>query len=424
MVNCTSIAESLFSYETPKIVQIKSILVGVISRLIQLIIIAYIIGYAIIYQKGYQEFSDVESSVTTKVKGIALTNFSKEDFNPEILHPEWYRRVWDVADFVVPPSENGATFIATNVIITSNQTLGTCSEDPSISGSHCNQTYNMCAAGKALPGGNGVMTGKCVENDRDNSISTCEISAWCPTEDDVLPLKNATALLKDSQDFTVLIKNFVDFPKFANAKRRNIKDTSDKDYLKNCLYDPQNSTDCPIFKLGDIVRWSGQKNYDDVASQGGVISVVIKWECNLDFDKKYCFPTYEFNRLDDPNASLAPGWNFRYANYYDDSRRTLYKMYGIRLTINVVGRAGKFRIVPLLQNIGAGLGLLALEVVICDVVVLYLVKKHNYYKSKKYEEVDPEDEPLIIVPKESETNQETIIPVIRDMEGGYQRLED
>ena len=31
-------------------------------------------------------------------------------------------RVWDEADYVVPPAENGAFFITTNVLITSNQT--------------------------------------------------------------------------------------------------------------------------------------------------------------------------------------------------------------------------------------------------------------------------------------------------------------
>ena len=35
-----------------------------------------------------------------------------------------YTRVWDVADYVVPPAENGAFFVATNVIITPNQTRG------------------------------------------------------------------------------------------------------------------------------------------------------------------------------------------------------------------------------------------------------------------------------------------------------------
>ncbi|GIY37258.1 p2X purinoceptor 4 [Caerostris darwini] len=423
MVNCRTVAESLFSYETPKIVQIKSILVGVISRIIQLAIISYIIGYAIVYKKGYQEFSDVESSVTTKVKGIAFTNFSNEDFNPKILHPEWYRRIWDVADFVIPPSENGATFIATNIIITANQSQGTCPEDASVPGAICDKKNNTCVAGKPFPTGNGVMTGDCIDNDYDNTISTCEVNAWCPTEKDVFPLKNQTALLKASEDFTVLIKNFVDFPKFANSKRRNIKDTSDKSYLQNCLYDPEKAADCPIFRLGDIVRLSGQKNYNDVASKGGVIAVVIKWDCNLDHDKTYCFPKYEFNRLDDPNAKLAPGWNFRYANYYHDDRRTLYKLYGIRLSISVVGQAGKFRIVPLLTNVGAGLGLLALEVVICDVVVLYLVKKHHFYKTKKYEEVDPEDEPLIIVPEMSGADSKTIIST-PDIGDQYQRLVD
>ena len=38
--------------------------------------------------------------------------------------PALYTRVWDVADYVVPPAENGAFFVATNVIITANQTRG------------------------------------------------------------------------------------------------------------------------------------------------------------------------------------------------------------------------------------------------------------------------------------------------------------
>ena len=35
-----------------------------------------------------------------------------------------YERVWDEADYVVPPAENGAFFVTTNVVITPNQTLG------------------------------------------------------------------------------------------------------------------------------------------------------------------------------------------------------------------------------------------------------------------------------------------------------------
>ena len=35
-----------------------------------------------------------------------------------------YTRVWDEADYVIPPAENGAFFIATNAIISPNQTRG------------------------------------------------------------------------------------------------------------------------------------------------------------------------------------------------------------------------------------------------------------------------------------------------------------
>ena len=39
-----------------------------------------------------------------------------------------YERVWDEADYVVPPAENAAFFVTTNVVITPNQTLGQCPE--------------------------------------------------------------------------------------------------------------------------------------------------------------------------------------------------------------------------------------------------------------------------------------------------------
>ena len=59
-----------FEYDTPKIVHINSKRVGVLSRLVQACIIAYVIGFVIVYKKGYQKFDDVKSAVTSKVKGF------------------------------------------------------------------------------------------------------------------------------------------------------------------------------------------------------------------------------------------------------------------------------------------------------------------------------------------------------------------
>lgn len=48
-----------------------------------------------------------------------------------------------------------------------------------------------------------------------------------------------------------------------------------------------------------------------VMAQGGVISININWDCNLDKDLEFCAPVYSFSRLDSPNAIISKGLNFR-----------------------------------------------------------------------------------------------------------------
>ena len=81
--------------------------------------------------------------------------------------------MWDEADYVVPPAENGAFFITTNVLITPNQTQvtrptlrctdrtvqGLCAEHPGVRGAACNTSHNRCRAGQYLKKGHGIMTG-------------------------------------------------------------------------------------------------------------------------------------------------------------------------------------------------------------------------------------------------------------------------
>lgn len=155
-----------------------------------------------VYKKGYQEFENVEIAVVTKVKGVAFTNT-----NPNI--PDIYKRIWDTSDLIVPPSENDAFFITTNIIITPNQTRGACSEvlitllkilfyyclsflhkpsqDPDVYGALCGSSHK-CIKGQSLPIGNGAMTGRCIPSDVNSSINVCEVFAWCPIEQDIFPL--------------------------------------------------------------------------------------------------------------------------------------------------------------------------------------------------------------------------------------------
>ncbi|XP_057295438.1 P2X purinoceptor 4-like [Hydractinia symbiolongicarpus] len=382
----------ILHYETVKIVDIKNKKVGALYRFIQLVILAYIIGYVIVYKKGYQEVSDCISSVSTKLKGTAYVDF-KDFYSPLFQGIQ----VYDPADYVIPAQENNAFFVMTNMIITPNQTQSKCPEDPKFKDNLCT-TKDDCEALVPVKNGNGVRTGECVKSDRNSSIHVCEIYGWCPTEIDELPMpgynfSHSIPLLDLAKDFTVLLKNQVSFPKF-DVQRRNIITHNNSNYLKNCTHGPDNRL-CPIFKLSDIVSACGE-NFTHVAYQGASFGIIVNWDCNLDHSIDSCLPSYRFKRLDDPTVPIAPGYNFRYAQHYvqNNSRyRILTKAYGLKFEILVHGKAGKFSPVPLFTNLGAGLALLGIASIWCDFIVMYLLKKRKVYKEHKYLKIE-DDTPV------------------------------
>ncbi|XP_067329350.1 P2X purinoceptor 4 isoform X1 [Anolis sagrei] len=346
-------------------------------RLVQLAILAYVIGWVFVWEKGYQEMDSVVSSVTTKVKGVAVTNTS-----------ELGLRIWDVADYVIPPQEENSVFIMTNLIITLNQTQGNCAEHPDET-TICQSDKN-CTKGYIGTHSNGVQTGRCVPYPKDTTIKTCEVFAWCPVENDEKVPK--PAFLKDAENFTLLVKNNIWYPKF-NFTKRNILPSTSKAQLKNCKYNAKTDPACPIFRLRDMVEAAGQ-DFQEMAVEGGVMGLQINWDCDLDKPASRCVPKYTFRRIDNKDSAhtVAPGYNFRFAKYYkspdDVDSRTLIKAYGIRFDIMVFGKAGKFDIIPTMINIGSGLALFGVATVLCDIIVLYFMKKRYYYREKKYKYVE------------------------------------
>ncbi|ERE76864.1 P2X purinoceptor 7 [Cricetulus griseus] len=337
--------------------------------------------WVFVWEKGYQETDSVVSSVTTKAKGVAVTNTSELGF-----------RIWDVADYVIPAQEENSLFIMTNMIITVNQTQSTCAEIPDKT-TICDSDSN-CTMGSTGTHSNGIGTGKCVPFNE--SVKTCEVAAWCPVENDAdVP---TPAFLKAAENFTLLVKNNIWYPKF-NFSKRNILPNITTSYLKSCIYDARTDPFCPIFRLGKIVEDAGH-SFQDMAVEGGIMGIQVKWDCNLDRAASLCLPRYSFRRLDtrDLEHNVSPGYNFRFAKYYKDltgnEQRTLIKAYGIRFDIIVFGKAGKFDIIPTMINIGSGLALLGVATVLCDVIVLYCMKKRYYYRDKKYKYVEDYEQGL------------------------------
>jgi hypothetical protein len=129
-LGCSRAISTFFEYETPRVVHIHSRRVGIIQRLIQITIIVYIALCVIWTKKGYQEVDYAISATTTKLKGVSVINYSRLNITiPGGFHGS---RVWDTADYVIPPQENDALFLMTNVIVTPGQRQGQCPEDPSL----------------------------------------------------------------------------------------------------------------------------------------------------------------------------------------------------------------------------------------------------------------------------------------------------
>ncbi|NXP11631.1 P2RX7 protein, partial [Thinocorus orbignyianus] len=275
-------------------------------------------------------------------------------------------------------------FVMTNIIKTENQLKQRCPEYP-VAEAIC-ISDKSCKNGSVRIHSNGILTGRCVNYNI--TFKTCEVDAWCPVEPMERPPE--PAVLSSSEDFTVLIKNNVNFPKFnyTIANSPSVLNTS-------CTYNKTTSPLCPIFRLGDIIK-EANESFSKMAVKGGIIAIQIKWDCNFDSWFGNCVPEYSFRRLDD--KKVMPGFYFRSARYYKlphgKEQRTLFKVYGIRFDVLVFGTGRKFNIIQLIKNTGSMISYFALvasviEISICAVSYFSQGKWSFYkiYNRKKYETV-------------------------------------
>ncbi|XP_066043237.1 P2X purinoceptor 3 isoform X3 [Chamaea fasciata] len=337
-----------FSYETTKSVVVKSWVVGVVNRGVQLLILAYFVGWVFLHEKAYQvRDTAIESSVVTKVKGVG----------------RYAGQVMDTADYVTPPQGTSVFVVVTKQIRTEDQEQGVCPE--SEAAFHCSADRD-CR--ELSPGtSNGVLTGRCVPYN--TTLRSCEIQGWCPPEVDTVDVP----VMLEAENFTLLIKNSIRFPLFGFEKT-NLPSPGSGTELGRCRFHPQLQPLCPILRLGDVARLAGQ-DFPALAATA--------WE--------RCLPHYSFTRLDSLARTPAPGYNFRHARYYrwpnGSERRTLIKAFGIRFDVLVYGSAGKFGIVPTLINTVAAFTSIGVGTVLCDIILLNFLKGAEHYKARKFEEV-------------------------------------
>ncbi|XP_077318115.1 P2X purinoceptor 7 [Lithobates pipiens] len=396
---------SFCEYTTQKDLRIRSRLLGTYKSVIFAAVLLYMC-VILLTEKRYQKKDSVISSVHTKVKGVSDAD----------------SRIWDTAEYTIPSPGGSSFFVLTNTIKTENQKEGNCPEFPSPK-TICSQD-DSCKKGHADPQSNGIQTGRCIQYN--STFKTCEVRAWCPVESKSNP---EPAILGSAENFTVLIKNNIHFAAF-NYTTKNIL----PEYNVTCVYHKVTAPQCPIFRLGDILKEAGE-NFSQVAILGGIMGIEINWNCNLDRWFQSCRPQYSFRRLDDKvvDERLYPGLNFRFARYYKNQDqsdiRTLIKAYGIRFDIQVYGTGGQFSWFELVLFIGSYLSYFGLATVVIDCMIsLYwkgccsATSGQRYYDEQKYEEIPG---PCILTSCQelrfvSFVDQEDIIMVDKRLKGSLQ----
>ena len=66
-----ALAECFFEYETPKVVTVKNVPMGILRLIVHTVVITFVVLYQLWWARGYQAFGEVEASITTKVKGFS-----------------------------------------------------------------------------------------------------------------------------------------------------------------------------------------------------------------------------------------------------------------------------------------------------------------------------------------------------------------
>ncbi|KAB0400382.1 hypothetical protein E2I00_019197, partial [Balaenoptera physalus] len=268
--------------------------------------------WVFVYEKGYQTSSGLISSVSVKLKGLAVTKL-----------PSLGPQVWDVADYVFPAQGDSSFVVMTNFIATPRQAKGHCAEGHAV-GEIFLGPYPGGLGSAALP------------FPRTRKGARARIIVAAPRERQKGRPK--------AENFTLFIKNSISFPRFK-VTRRNLVEEVDAAYMKTCLYHKTLHPLCPVFKLGYVVQESGQ-NFSTLAEKGGVVGITIDWHCDLDWHVRHCKPVYEFHGLF-ARHFVENGTNYRH----------LFKVFGIRFDILVDGKAGKFDIIPTMTTIGSGIGI-------------------------------------------------------------------
>eukprot|EP00742_Colponemidia_sp_Colp-10_P002761 GILJ01002951.1.p1 GENE.GILJ01002951.1~~GILJ01002951.1.p1 ORF type:complete len:400 (+),score=38.55 GILJ01002951.1:116-1201(+) len=339
-------------------VTIKDRWLGLLHIGISLLILTYIIVYVFVIQGKYQKTVKSKGFVSTKVRG---RTYSGSGAN---------MRVWDAVDVVYPPLEPGGLFIATRVLRTNRQMIGTCG-NPDV----------PCSSNKECINDPPLKYGQCVGN-------FCKELQWCPALDPNIEASTDVTSIYDLET----IDNFV-ISTSAVISFSSISDTIFSTANRENKEIPWPQPNANAFRISDIVGLS-KANMADVRERGGIFQVTFYWDCEV---TSACAPTFIASRLDNSTALEGGGFSLSFAKHYMEGekeyRDTTY-MVGVRIFFSSDGIGRTSNAGAIILQLSSALALLSLSTIAADFMMLRLyprTRRQLYYQAKVEQSEDFSD---------------------------------
>lgn len=328
--------DRLLSYYTRQEVLFLDAKLGITFRLIQLGIVAFVVGYMFIYKKGYMKFEQAKGAVVTHVSGDAVSVSSGAPGS----------RYFGIDELTYPGLENGNIFIATRQTI-HRQMRGVCEDEaiPCLADADC------------TPGGGGVC----------GDMGLCKEHSWCNVDPE--PEKYDM----ESDKIQIWARSFIQYVKLAPEKLFTTELDNPGPQADNTFTVRQLLLQCEPIPV----------NYEEVAELGGVFEVQFTWNCNVGKDR--CQPQTGVRRLDTLLDPDHIGYSFKYAEYVDADHRVQNTVKGLRFFFKTTGLGKKVSMSAAITTGSMSAALLSFAIVIADLLLTKIFANRNRYKARKFE---------------------------------------
>eukprot|EP00908_Phaeocystis_cordata_P014372 Transcript_25472.p1 GENE.Transcript_25472~~Transcript_25472.p1 ORF type:complete len:443 (-),score=224.24 Transcript_25472:160-1488(-) len=389
--------DELFSYQTKKEVRMLDRRLGYLCWGIRLLVWGYIIGFVFIANEGYTQQETAHGHVLTTVEGSTYSM------------SRGVARSWDAVDASRPSLENGALFIATQVLHTQHQVMG-----------NCTSPSKKCSLDADCEKRPPLMEGKC-------SAGMCWEMQWCPAQSETQSDSTDTHTLEGADGFTIWFKAAIQFTSLdaqrifstmsshlpvryappsakaatamaIRAAAAQVESSSDGGAAITLLegQSAQAGAAAPStakpseqpnqFAIRDLLELAGT-TYDMVKSTGCVLSVSLEWNCYVD-DVNDCVPTVHVQRLD--LSEFARGFSYQTADHYtenpaDPGMRDLYTFKGVRLLLSSRGVGKKLSVAAIMLQLSSLIALLWMANYAADLCMLYVLPERKHYRTYKQE---------------------------------------